>query len=123
MGALSLISGAAGAVIKGFTDGWTSKAFLSSTAGVAISVLTGGIPLTEFGGVSGVTEWGPTASAPPLPSPRLQQEPISPSGGVLTIKEDQATDTISDTVSDAWDALTPRQGQTAGVRGGSQVCS
>ncbi|GAB2328615.1 ALF repeat-containing protein, partial [Streptomyces variabilis] len=107
-GTISLVSGVAAAVITGFTDGWTSNAFLSSSAGVAISVLTGGIPLTKFGGVSGVIKWGTNGlRSAPVIAARLQQELISPAVGVFTTKWDQAKDTVSDTVSDAWDALTP----------------
>ncbi len=103
-----LITGVAGAVITGFTDGWTSNAFLSSAAGVAISVLTGGIPLTKFGGVSGVIAWGTNGlRSAPVIAARLEQELISPAVGVFTTKWDQAKDTVTDTVSDAWDALTP----------------
>ncbi|MEU1692713.1 hypothetical protein [Streptomyces hirsutus] len=95
---------AAAVIITGFTDGWTSKEFLSSTAGVAISALTGGIPFTKFGGVSGVIDWGVDGlRSAPIIAARLEQELISPAIGVFTTKWDKATDTVSDT----WDALTP----------------
>ncbi|WP_225648841.1 ALF repeat-containing protein, partial [Streptomyces solaniscabiei] len=107
-GSVSLVTGVAGAVITGFTDGWTSSAFLSSSAGVAIAVLTGGIPFTKFGGVSGIIKWGTEGlrSAPVLAA-RLQQELISPAVGVFTTKWNDAKDTVTDTVSDAWHSLTP----------------
>ncbi|MFC9058109.1 hypothetical protein ACFTXB_08635, partial [Streptomyces sp. NPDC057074] len=103
-GAVSLITGGAGAIITGFTDGWTSSAFLSSAAGVAISVFTGGIPFTKFGGVSGIIKWGTDGlRSGSIIAARLQQEVISPAIGVFTTKWDDATDTVSD----AWHALTP----------------
>ncbi|MHC0432529.1 coiled-coil domain-containing protein [Streptomyces sp. O3] len=107
-GTVSLITGGASAIITGFTDGWGSKAFLTSAFGVAIGVFTGGVPWTKFGGVSGLVDeaWDGLRSAPVLAA-RLQQEVISPALGAFTTKWDQATDTIGEAVSDTWDALTP----------------
>ncbi|MCH0566315.1 MULTISPECIES: ALF repeat-containing protein, partial [unclassified Streptomyces] len=107
-GSISLVTGVASAVITGFTDGWTSKAFLTSAAGVAVGVLTGGVPFTKFGGVSGIIDWGAEGlRSAPIIAARLEQEVISPAIGVFTTSWDKATDTVGSAVSDTWHALTP----------------
>ncbi|MEV6673560.1 hypothetical protein [Streptomyces sp. NPDC051162] len=104
VGAVSLVTGVASAVITGFTDGWTSNAFLTSAFGVAIGIATTGLPFGKFTGTVGYVskafegiEGGVFSAG--VQAQRLGSSLLSPAVGAIT--------SVGDAISDAWHDLTP----------------
>ncbi|MET9119396.1 hypothetical protein ABZX38_35110, partial [Streptomyces longwoodensis] len=110
-GTISWVTGIGSAVITGFTDGWTSDAFFSSVAGLAVGALTGGFALgkVKVPGMSQAIEWGAQGlKSGTVLATRIGHEMVGPAVTYATTAWDAAGDTVSgigDAISDGWDSL------------------
>ncbi|WCN03995.1 hypothetical protein M6G08_18815 [Streptomyces sp. M92] len=108
LGGVSLITGVASSVIYGFTDGFTSEAFLTSAFGVAVGIYTTGLPWGKFGGTVGAIDdafrgLGAGAMSVGVQARRVGAAVLSPATSTIV----EAGKAVGDAISDTWDDLTP----------------